>query len=129
MDVLAIPAARRAGSLLTEIVVPLQGLVGFDYERSLRPIVTQAACVRRNADRSLTVRVVLGTEATAPISFGVESGTRELRDLASNAEELSRLAYREFPDDFCDPMSSNVYLRRTGRVLLRRQLERLADAA
>jgi carbon-monoxide dehydrogenase medium subunit len=128
-DVLAIAEADRMRSLLTEVVIPLDGLVAFDYERSLRPIVTQAASVRRSADRSLTLCVAIGTEATAPYRFALDSGTSELRELAASAEELSRLAYRDFPDDFFDPMSSNAYLQHTGRVLLRRQLERLGNVA
>lgn len=127
--VLAIPEARRTGSLLTEVAIPLDGLVAFDYERSLRPIVTQAASVRRNADRSLAVRVVIGTEAAAPHGFAVETATSDLRELAANADTLSRAAYRDFPENFSDPLSSNAYLRHTGRVLLRRQLERLGHVA
>ena len=42
-----------SGKLLVEIAIPLEGLVALDYDRSLRPVMTQVACVRPQLRRGV----------------------------------------------------------------------------
>src|ERR1700677_4595049 len=105
--------------LLTHIEIPLPGLYAFDYERSMRPIMTQALAVRRSSER-LLLRVALGTEAMAPyVLDGACNG------LADDVEGLAARLFESFPSHICDHLTSNDYLRDVGRTLLARQLARL----
>ena len=107
-----------AGALLTEVTIPLTGLVAFDYDRTLRPVMTQAVALRRTADGTLAFRAAIGTEGAAPHAlFGPLSA------------DAARAAYADFPVTFADNYSSNAYLRRAGCAILHRQLERLTRAA
>jgi aerobic carbon-monoxide dehydrogenase medium subunit len=117
-----------SGSLLVEIAIPLAGLIALDYDRSLRPIMTQAACVRRHSDGSLSLRTSVGTEALAPHGFTIPIADPDLAALQHAAGALSAEAYRALPDDFADPYTSNAYVRRAGHAILKRQMERLARA-
>jgi aerobic carbon-monoxide dehydrogenase medium subunit len=111
-------SARR--ELLTHVEIPVPGLCAFDYERGMRPIMTQAVAVRRSGER-LHVRLALGTEAMAP--YLLEASCN---DLADDAEALAARMFEGLPGDVCDHLTSNAYLRDVGRTLLGRQLTRLA---
>jgi aerobic carbon-monoxide dehydrogenase medium subunit len=105
--------------LLTHVEIPLPGLHAFDYERSMRPIMTQALAVRRSGEQ-LLLRVALGTEAMAPyVLEGMCNG------LAVDVEGLAARLFENFPSHICDHLTSNDYLRDVGRTLLARQLTRL----
>ena len=116
-----------SGKLLVEISIPLEGLVALDYDRSLRPIMTQATCVRRSSGQALTLRTTVGTEATAPFGFDTPLNARDLAGLA-NSDAFAATAFAAFPREFSDPYTSNAYVRRAGSAILKRQLERLARA-
>ena len=97
-------------ALLTEIVIPLEGNPRLDYERSLRPWMTQALAVRDNG-----ARVAIATRLLRPevIEF----------DVAAHED-----AFTQLPDGFADVMIGNDYARETGAALLARQLRRLGPA-
>jgi aerobic carbon-monoxide dehydrogenase medium subunit len=106
--------------LLTHVEIPLPGLCAFDYERGMRPIMTQALAVRRSGEQ-LHVRLALGTEAMAPCLLEATCN-----DIADDPEALAARMFEELPYDVCDHLTSNAYLRDVGRTLLARQLTRLA---
>ena len=106
--------------LLTHVEIPLGGLCAFDYERSMRPIMTQAVAVRRNGAR-LHLRVALGTEAMAPYVLETVCD-----DLAIEAKAVAARLFESLSPSVCDRLTSNAYLRDVGQTLLCRQLTRLA---
>jgi len=114
--------------ILTHAVVPLQGLLAFDYDRSLRPVMTLALCIRRNED-GLHVRAVIGTAAMAPYAIDHAAGHDDLERLARSARDTARAVLLELPANVHDPQTSNAYLRGAGTALLARQLERIAYGA
>lgn len=117
------------GTLLVSISIPLNDLIAFDYDRSLRPITTQAVCVRRTASGTFTARATIGTEAAAPLGFAVPLDATSRSALGEVAAQAAARAYGDFPEAFSDHYTSNAYLRRVGRVLLERQLIRISHAA
>ncbi len=104
--------------LLTHVEIPLPGLCAFDYERSMRPIMTQALAVRRSGQR-LQLRVALGTEAMAP--YVLEAAC----DLTDDMNAIAARLFEGLPSSACDHLTSNAYLRDVGRTLLGRQLTRI----
>ena len=94
-------------ALLTEIVIPLAGNPRLDYERSLRPWMTQALAVRDNG-----ARVAIATRLLRPEVIAFDVAAQEG-------------AFAQLPDGFADVMVSNAYARETGAALLARQLQRL----
>jgi aerobic carbon-monoxide dehydrogenase medium subunit len=109
--------------LLSRVEIPTANLVAFDYERSLRPIMTQALAIRREGGR-LHVRTVVGTEAMTPrlIDYSCDDDMPRLRN---DAVHIARTIFDRFPSDAHDLMTSNAYLRGVGQTLLARQLARL----
>jgi aerobic carbon-monoxide dehydrogenase medium subunit len=106
--------------LLTHVEIPLAGLCAFDYDRSMRPIMTQAVAVRRDGVR-LHLRVALGTEEMAPYVLETVCD-----DLAVEAKAVAARLFESLSSNVCDRLTSNAYLRDVGRTLLCRQLTRLA---
>lgn len=96
--------------LLTGIVIPLRPGLRLDYDRSLRPVVTQAVAQAGDG----YARAVLATEYVLP----------QLLDL--NADVMT--AHDNLPAELGDPVTSSAYLLHTSRVLLRRQLARMATS-
>ena len=91
--------------LLTAVSIPLRQGLRLDYDRTLRPIMTQAVAV----DAAGLGRIVTSTEYVVPV-------VRTL-PLAPQADDL-----------IGDPVTSAAYLTRMRRVLLARQLQRLGAA-
>ncbi len=110
-------------ALLTEIAIPVPSGRRFDYERTLRPIMTQALVLDGPRDGVIQARLAVATEYLFPhvFSFAIEA-SRPVARLA----EIATATFASLPRDFRDAATSNDYLRRAGAVLLRRQLERLA---
>lgn len=96
-------AAIPRHALLTLIIIPLRPGLSLDYDRSLRPIVTQAVAT----DATGQVKVVTATEHVMP---QIETAT-----------QLTQLR-------FADPVTSDAYLNRVRATLLARQLQRLEAA-
>ncbi len=92
-------------ALLTSILIPLRRGQRFDYERSLRPIMTQAIAY----DDSGEGRVVTATEFAIPVIRPLRKG---------QAQGALRLT---------DPVTSQDYLARVSDVFLSRQRKRGAS--
>ena len=116
---------KFAGRMLVDVAIPLAGFVAFDYDRTLRPIMTQAVCLRRGNGGALQLRAALGTEAIAPAGFVPPFDGTSPAALGSAAASVAEAAFADFPAAIADPYTTNAYLRRAGRALLRRQLERI----
>jgi aerobic carbon-monoxide dehydrogenase medium subunit len=101
------------GALLTSIEIPLEGKQQIDYERSMRPMYTQAVAIRGGYDGALG-RVVIATEHLRPRLFEFSGNT-------SNFEAV----FDNLPKDFSDPILDNDYIRGLAPVFLKRQLARL----
>jgi carbon-monoxide dehydrogenase medium subunit len=112
-----------ARSLMTRINIPLEADLRLDYDRSLRPIMTQALALWTDASGKPRGRSVVATEYLQPVAMEL--------DLSAGADPkmVARAAYEALPDDFADPATGNAYLRQAGTALLARQLERLAGVA
>ncbi len=103
-----LPSAQDG--LLTGVRIPLQRSMRVDYERSLRPILTQAVAV----DADGNGRVVTATEHVAPRVETLERWRPAGGQLASQA--------------FGDPVTSDTYLNQVRAVLFDRQIARLGAA-
>ena len=95
-------------SLLTEIEIPLTESLALDYDRTLRPWMTQAA-------------VAGGIERVAV-------GTRFLRPalLSGDPGEPAETRFSGLPAEFSDVLLTRDYVAGTGAALLERQRARLA---
>jgi aerobic carbon-monoxide dehydrogenase medium subunit len=114
-----------ARAFLEYIAIPSGGdFIAFRYDRSLRPTMTLALCIR-GTNNGLKTRAVVATEMLAPAALDVPA-VASLRELCSASKDLATAAATTLPQDYADDNTSNWYLRRTVGFLLRRQLE---DAA
>ncbi|MDW8397912.1 MAG: FAD binding domain-containing protein [Acetobacteraceae bacterium] len=126
-DGTTLPAERLAGEasrhrLLTDILIAGPERLLFRYERALRPMMTLALCLRREADGRLSGRAGIATERLAPAFLPLP----ELRDPAAEAEAAAAAAFAALPRDFADPMSGNAWLRAAGHATLARALKAIA---
>lgn len=97
-------------SILTHIVIPLRAGLVFDYERSMRPIMTQALAI----DGAGHGRIVTATEYVRP-------HIREIRHDEIQSAETTKHAYG-------DPVASDRYINQVSEVFLSRQLQRLKQS-
>lgn len=102
--------------LLVSISIPLADAPAIDYERSLRPTLTQALC-RRGSGPDATRRLVVATEFLRPWWTD-----------ASAADEPETV-FAQLPADFHDPAVGRSYVAKAGAAFLRRQITRLGDPA
>jgi aerobic carbon-monoxide dehydrogenase medium subunit len=109
-------------ALLESIVVPLEGLRWFGYERSLRPLLTIATALREGA-RGWTLRCAVATEYLAPVVLERELPIKRLADLADLARGEAEALLAALPEDFRDPVLDAGYGRAAGSALLARQLQ------
>jgi aerobic carbon-monoxide dehydrogenase medium subunit len=116
-------AVERA--LLESITIRTEGLVWFDYERSMRPLMTLAAALRRGT-QGLELRVAVATEYLAPIVLSRSLPAARLADLPAIAREQAHALMADLPDSFTDPVVNARYARAAGAALLARQLTRAA---
>ena len=96
--------------LLTHICVPTRPGLRLDYDRTLRPILTQALAL----DAGGNGHIVTATEHVAPRVAVVAA--RQPQSPFSTAR-------------FGDPVTSDVYINRVAGVLASRQFERLTKSA
>lgn len=107
-------------SLLTRIEIPLQADLRLDYDRSLRPIMTQALALWTDDKGRSAGRAVIATEYLQPVALDLDlSGQAAPKDVAA-------AAFEALPAEFADPATGNAYLRQAGAALLARQLGRIA---
>ena len=97
-----------AAGLLRDIVIPLTPGLRFDYERSMRPMFTQAVAI----DDAGAGRVVSATEYVVP---RVQPWSADL-------------PARYVPGAFNDPVTGDAYLNQVAPVFLRRQVARMGAA-
>lgn len=112
------------GALLTAIELDTSDLLAFDYERSLRPLMTQALALRRQPD-GLHLQLTLATEHLAPVDLSLALPGLEPSQLAPRAAAIARDLFDGLPASFADVQVTHDYARRAGAALLARQLEAL----
>ena len=113
--------AEPARSLLTRLSIPLANDLRLDYDRSLRPVMTQALALWTDTAGRARGRAVIATEYLRPFAIDL--------DLAgTDAKAIAASAFEALPGEFADPATGNGYLRRAGAALLARQLARLEAA-
>lgn len=95
-------------SLLTEIEIPLTEGPALDYDRTLRPWMTQAAATGG------IERVAVGTRFLRPALLSGDPG------------EPAETRFSRLPAEFSDVLLSRDYVTGTGAALLQRQRARLA---
>ena len=109
-------------ALLTQIELPTADLVAYFYERSMRPLITLAAGLRRSAD-GLRLTCAVATEYLRPVLLEVRLPGADLARVARDARALAAEAFVQLPDTFFDPVVTRSYARAAGAALLARRLE------
>jgi carbon-monoxide dehydrogenase medium subunit len=117
-------AAPSGPALLHHLAVDTASLVSFRYDRSLRPVTTVALAVRR-AGAGLSFTAAVGSEYRRAVLVRTEAAEPRTTavDLATTARELAA----RLPDWVDDYAGSAAYRRRVVEVLLRRQLNAIAE--
>ncbi len=111
-------------SMLSDIEIDTRALVAFDYERSLRPLMTQAVSVWREP-AGLRLMLVLATEYLAPVNLSLAVAGLQPQQLAARASAIARELLAQLPSSFDDGQVTADYARHAGAALLARQLESL----
>lgn len=112
-------------AVLTTIEIDGTLLLAFDYERSLRPLMTQALAVWRQP-QGLRLTLALGTENLAPVDLSLAvPGLTTLQQLRQRSSAIAHDLLAGLPDTFADTQVTSAYARRAGAALLARQLESL----
>jgi carbon-monoxide dehydrogenase medium subunit len=110
--------------VLTGIELDARDLLAFDYERSLRPLMTQALAVWRQAD-GLRLGLTMATEHLVPLRLSLALPGVAIQQLRSRATAISRDLLAGLPTTFTDVQITTDYARRAGAALVARQLESL----
>ncbi len=108
--------------LLTGIEVDTRNLLAFDYERSLRPLMTQALAVWRQAT-GLRLSLSMATEHLAPVCLSLALPGISVAQLRARAAAIARDLLASLPSTFADVQVTTDYARRAGAALMARQLE------
>ena len=110
-----------ARALLTGIGFDTADLLWFSYERSMRPLLTLAASIRRGP-QGLSMTCAVATEYLRPAALELALPGGDLATLANSARAIAREAFAQLPDWFHDPVLTRNYAMAAGSVLLARQL-------
>lgn len=110
-----------ARALLTGIGFDTADLLWYSYERSMRPLLTLAACVRRGP-QGLRMICAVATEYLRPATLDLALPGSDLSTLANSARDIAREAFAQLPDLFHDPVLTRNYAVAAGSALLARQL-------
>jgi carbon-monoxide dehydrogenase medium subunit len=110
-----------ARALLVAIGIDTADLLWYAYERSMRPLITLAACLRRNAS-GVTLTCAVATECLRPAQLEVNLPARDLVAVATSAREIASDAFAQLPSTFADPVVTHSYAKAAGSALLARQL-------
>ena len=100
-------------ALLTFIDIPIGNAPQIDYERSIRPLYTQALATFDNDSKNAAF-VVIATEFLRPYRF----------EIYKNQMDSDQL-FDTLPPDYYDLRLSNEYIRSIVPILYKRQLARL----
>jgi len=110
------PGADAAfGALLTRIVIPTGGNRRLVFDRSLKPVISVAVAVDGNGGG----RAAMGCAFAEPVCVTFEVG--------GNAGEIAAEIVGALPVPIRDAFAGSDYRRRMARVLLERQIARLAE--
>ena len=109
--------AEPPRSVLTRLSIPLATDLRLDYDRSLRPLTTQALALWRDGAGRPRGRAVIATEYLQPVALDLDLSGNDPKGIAAAACDA-------LPDEFADPASGNEWLRRAGAAVLARQLAR-----
>ena len=109
-----------ARALLTRIVIDTADLAWFGYERSMRPLITLATCLRRQTS-GLALTCAVGTEYLRPFVLELQL-PHDLTGMAARARDIAVDAFAQLPESFADPVVTFDYAKAAGSVLLARQL-------
>jgi len=112
-----------ARSLLEYMAIPADSdVIEFRYDRTLRPTMTLALCVRRT-NGVIEPRATIATELLRPATLRTSpvSSQQKLR-----SREFASATASTLPDDYADHNTTNWYLRRAAASLLYRQLQDIA---
>lgn len=113
-----------AAALLVAVEIDTGPLLAFDYERSLRPLMTQAVALFLQPD-GLRLSFAIGSEFLPPTHIALPLSGVMPQALAAQAREIAGQVLSHLPMTFADPIVSAAYARRAGAALLARQLENL----
>lgn len=111
-------------ALLTGVEIDTRALVAFDYERSLRPLMTQALSVW-SVPAGVRLHLVLATEYLPPVSLALSLPGSKSQPWKVRSAAIARELFAGLPSSFADAQLSADYARRAGAALLARQLESL----
>jgi carbon-monoxide dehydrogenase medium subunit len=117
-------AAPSAPALLHHLAVDTASLVAFRYDRSLRPVTTVALAVRR-AGGGLRLTAAVGSEYRRAVLVRTQAPVADTA--AIDAAEVARELAAGLPDWVGDYAGSAAYRRRVAAVLLRRQINAIAE--
>jgi carbon-monoxide dehydrogenase medium subunit len=104
---------RLKGALLTSIDIPIKDKPEIDYERSMRPLYSQATV---KYQKNKLIRIVIATEYLRPFVFEILEGIDDYNQIFDN-----------LPKDYSDLKLDNNYIRELIPIILKRQIKRLAD--
>jgi len=110
--------------MLTGIEVDTRNLMAFDYERSLRPLMTQALAVWRQPS-GLRLGLTMATEHLSPVCMSLTLPGIAVSQLRSRAAAIARDLLTSLPSTFADVQVTTDYASRAGAALMVRQLESL----
>ena len=108
-------------ALLTGISISTADLVWYHYERSMRPLITLATCLRRRAG-GLHLACAVGTEYLHPAILTLDLAQADLAGVARAARAIAAQAFAQLPQGFADPVATYAYAKAAGSALLARQL-------
>lgn len=111
--------------MLTSFRIDAGKLLAFHYERSLRPMMTQALALFRDP-QGLKLSLAIATEYLQPVQIEQVLPGLQLRAIGAGAGDIARDVLARLPSTFFDPIVTVAYARRAGRALLERQLSAVA---
>jgi aerobic carbon-monoxide dehydrogenase medium subunit len=103
------------GALLTRVVIPTVGARRLVFDRSLKPVISVAVATDGNG----AGRAALGCAFSAPVCVGF--------DMGGDAGEIADDIAGKLSTPIHDAFAGSDYRRRMARVLLERQIIRLAE--
>ena len=106
-------STRLQGALLTSIDIPINDEPQIDYDRTMRPLYSQATVKHL---RNKLIRIVIATEYLRPYVFEVFEGTDGYDKILDN-----------LPKDYSDLKLDNNYIKALIPIILKRQITRLAN--
>ena len=112
-------------ALLATIHIDTANLLHYVYERSMRPLLTLAAALRRRAD-GLALTCAVATEYLPPALLELALPGRDPGAFARDARAIAQALFAQLPANFNDPVVTHAYAQTAGAVLLARRLAGVA---